>query len=354
MPLTLKLLTESDYVLNACGRLVPPPGYRFVDLTRIIPFSGFVPMLGEGGSNNPPSQFHVSNASNTLFLCKGIATISNDARFRVKWPTGRFLNQNVFSNDSGVPYGVGGNMLTFRSPVAIEKGGKIGIEIFGDTGVNLEFWGVLRYLLKEDDRDGKPPGAYCIMGYPVYARSPSGAAQIQYMTDPIETLERIPRYQCGPNQNIMAAEWALGDSPSAGETPAGFNDESFTFFSQTNSDGTPVPLVCPVGQSLYGNPILIPGHNDVILKRWRSISVWDEETSGTPAVSLRMPSGYSLTGGDLLPMMFDWLPVFPTMKAVAGTRLIWDLANIDAQGDSIATYLEFDAVKRTRIPGYTG
>jgi hypothetical protein len=36
--LGLELLTQADYVLNACGRAVPPKGYRFVDLPRIIPY----------------------------------------------------------------------------------------------------------------------------------------------------------------------------------------------------------------------------------------------------------------------------------------------------------------------------
>ena len=34
----LELLTQADYVLNNCGRPVPPPGFKFVDLPRIIPF----------------------------------------------------------------------------------------------------------------------------------------------------------------------------------------------------------------------------------------------------------------------------------------------------------------------------
>lgn len=56
-----ELLTEADYVLDACGREVPPPGYRFVDLPRVIPFHSAVrATLGTGtlcGSMSGPSVF---------------------------------------------------------------------------------------------------------------------------------------------------------------------------------------------------------------------------------------------------------------------------------------------------------
>ena len=64
-------------------------------------------------------------------------------------------------------------------------------------------------------------------------------------------------------------------------------------------------------------------------------------------LGLRVPSGYSMTGGDLIPMVFDWMPIFPTMRVRAGSRVIWDLSAIDGTGGHFSTRLEFDAVKRT-------
>jgi hypothetical protein len=44
----LELLTQADMVLDNCGRPVPPKGYRFVDLPRIIPFHSTVPVATAG------------------------------------------------------------------------------------------------------------------------------------------------------------------------------------------------------------------------------------------------------------------------------------------------------------------
>jgi hypothetical protein len=92
----------------------------------------------------------------------------------------------------------------------------------------------------------------------------------------------------------------------------------------------------------------------MVLKRWRAISVWDAMTTGDPVVGMRLPSGYSITGGDLIPCApLFWVPFFPRQvvegaakSGGAGGRIIVDVSNIDAAGANITTVIEFEAVKR--------
>jgi hypothetical protein len=336
----LELLKEADYILDACGRPVPPPGFKFVDLPRVINFTTIVP-----GAGPVATQFRVTNNAKTLFLCRGIST-TPAVPYRIKWPNGRFFDQNPF--DGQLPAGRAGTMLAFDREQPIEKGARIGVEHVGGpwvtppppTGpVSIDFWGVLRYLIKEVDDGAEPPGNYCIVGYPAKARSQkTGSWKLSLVDDPITALESIPRYMCGPNQNIMAPEFLLGDG-SWWPTPAGCTDESFSFFSD--------PITVTVNDASYGHVVIVPGHDKVIVKRWRTRTTWAVETTGIPAVSMRLPNGYSITGGDFMPMVYDWMPFFPTLGVTAGTRIVLDVTNVGGVGTTLTTVVEFEGVKRT-------
>ena len=81
-----------------------------------------------------------------------------------------------------------------------------------------------------------------------------------------------------------------------------------------------------------------------MIRRWRAIA--------TPTVityiGIRSPSGYSLTGGDLIPTNVGyWFPVFPTLLLKHGTLLVLDyMASV---GPNFTIQIEFDAAKRRRI-----
>jgi hypothetical protein len=341
--MSLELLQEADYVLNKCGRPVAPKGYRFVDLPRILPYRQKVTGFGEGGTFTS-SQGKLQNNSNTLFLCKGLAASAGTPAFRLKWPNGRFFNQHPFAAVSSYPQGVGAAMFAFKRPQPIEKGGRIGIEQTGEGTVLLQFWGVLRYLMK-DTGPGSPAESSCILGYPAWATGAAGNGfKIQTMADPIGVLENLDRYLCGPNQNIYAPEFRMNVDDYF--TPEGSAEESFNFFSP--------PIVVAAGAQNYGTAVIIPGSDDVVLKRWRAVSTWDAETVGDPVVGMRLPSGYSITGGDLVPCSpLFWTPFFPRQVVAgsgkaggAGGRIIVDVGNIDASGDNITTVIEFEGVKR--------
>lgn len=479
-----ELLTEADYVLDACGREVPPEGYRFVDLPRFIPFhvtvSGvggtgqFVPVtdglvfqglvfevvinvlatffnqpfsLSVSGSTitvqlavtagavtttwgalqaalaadpaasalvvttlfagtNPahiavaftktilgtftttlPTQERVANNAKTLFLVEGIVFDVDNFNVRVKWPSGRFLAQNISGvvQESGAcfPAGLGGNLVTLDEPVPIESGAVITVEISASPGVvpitpypvngnvNIQFWGKLRYLLK-----GNAPNAgggavvdgdTCIIGYPAAAKGQKRATclvgypnqawkgekpgggyfQFSTMPDPIDYLKGLDRYLCNGNQNIMAPEFRKGNQPTP-EIPDGEDDESFTFFSQA--------IAVKVGDASFGNAVIVPGAYDVVIKRMRATSVWSGGAAvvngGVPMFAMRLPNGYSVTGGDMIPTSFlYWFPIFPTLRVGHGARIILDVSSALQANNvgTITTTFEFDAVRRKPV-----
>lgn len=460
----LELLTQADYVLNACGRPVPPKGYRFVDLPKIIPFHATLTegvgtsatILDEDGtglkftaiapgttvtvgtehvSSEPPyytltgstaagwtitfyqiggqlcstivalvagtpalaalisavlvgadsplqapggtgplfgpaivginTQFRIENISNTLFLCRGIMINSDPVLIRIKWPSGRYWNQFP-SNDinatvgagTNFPQGTGGALYALDEEMPIERGARVAVELSGNYSgpADVALWGVLRYLLKDTGNTlGAVDGATCIVGYPAQANSqPAPSCLIGYpvsggakgktgsflMSDPVEVLKQRQRFVCWPNGNIMAPEFLLGNQCDT-DTPPGFYDESYTFFSD------PVTLNA-TGQS-YSNTVGVPGQDDVVIRRWRAITGSTAGPGGALAsVGIRSPSGYSLTGGDLVPTNLGyWFPVFPTLLLKHGTLLILDY--MSAIGAGVTVQIEFDAAKRRRI-----
>lgn len=470
----LELLTQADYVLNACGRPVPPKGYRFVDLPRFIPFHQTIQLSVSGGSGSIldenscglkwtnistaivtvtvlagagqtcvvtgsqslgytititgvaslsdtiallnatagvsslvttvivpgisvdppdeilitgstgplsagtfgtafPAQDRVENASNTLFLCRGIMLQTDPLSVRVKWPTGRYWNQFPSNNPNATagaganfPQGTGGNLYALNEEVPIERGGKVAVEMSGLSGgtVDIQFWGVLRYLLKDTNplaaiaaplSENAVNGDTCIVGYPATAQSagaptcligypvPGGAkgqAGSFYMKDPVAELKERQRFVCWPNGNIFAPEFLLGNQCET-NTPPGFYDESYTFFSDAIS-------VAANAQS-YSNSVIVPGQDDIIIKRWRGILTWSDGGSGNPVIGVRSPSGYSLTGGDQIPFFLQyWIPMFPTLRLRAGTELILDVSFPGGSG-TVTVQIEFDAVKRRRM-----
>jgi hypothetical protein len=362
----LEMLREADMVLNACGRPTPPPGAKFLDLPYVIPFQVVYDSTAEAPLPSPFAS-RVQNITNTLFLVRAISIRGGHINFRIKWPNGRYLNQTPSgprgvlaggTADIAFPHGTGANMLALKDEQPIEKGGRITVEASGAYlgTLNFQFWGVLRYLLRETG-GGRSTSVGCIVGYPAAASGEVNRQNIKVdmMADPLQALEARPRYLCGPNQNIMAPEFLLGNQCTP-ETPAGYEDEAFTFLSDTYT--LAAAGAGAVEAQSYSNAVIIPGNDDVVIRRVRGIVIWAEATTGCPCFSLRRPDGYSITGGDLIPLtqttagqpaLFAWLPMFPLLYVKAGDRLIIDLALIDAAGGNITVVLEFDAVKRRKL-----
>lgn len=466
----LELLTQADYVLNACGRPIPPKGYKFVDLPKIIPFhqtisttpgetgsildevscglaftnispyavtvvttevfapqsatcvitgspslgftititfydssetlsetlallaatpgvsalvstvivpgasadppnealtAGATAELGAGSFTVPfPNQDRIENTSNTLFLCRGISLQTDPVSVRIKWPSGRYWNQFPSGNinasagaGANFPQGTGGNLYALNEEVPIERGGKVAVEMSGPNPgtVDIQLWGVLRYLLKDTSPLASlVDGQTCIVGYPAQAQSQSGAscligytvpgaakgkAGMLTMHDPVQVLKERQRFICWPNGNIMAPEFLLGNQCET-DTPDGYNDEAFTFLSQ--------PISATSNAASYSNSVIVPGQEDLIIRRWRAIITWNSGT-GNPVIGMRSPSGYSVTGGDQVPVFLEyWVPMFPTLRVRAGTEIILDVSYPGGTG-TVTVQVEFDAVKRRRL-----
>jgi len=316
-----------------------------------------------------PTQDTVANNSNTLFLCKGLMFQTDPVQVRLRWPNGRYWNQTpspnpIAGNSTAFPQGTGGNLFALDEEVAIEAGGKVAIEMSGPNPGNVDvyLWGYLRYLLRDTGigQGGDVDGKTCILGYPAQAQSqgpPScligypvtgpGLPGIKTIQDPVQVLKLRPRFSCWPNGNIYAPEFRLGNQCET-DTPKGYEDESFNFQSGIPA-GT--AYVIPGGGQNYSNQVGVPGQEDVILRRFRAIVTWSGGATGIPLVQLRLPNGYSLTGGDQIPLNLGyWIPVFPTLKLAAGTLLIIDLADsLQVDSGSINVVIEFDAVKRRKL-----
>jgi hypothetical protein len=356
MGTTLELLTQADYVLTPCGRPVPPPGYRFVDLPRVIPFHFDNTVGAQPGT---PFNRVVSNTANTVFLTRGIV-LNSGFRVRLRWPSGRFISSNVLfnQNEQASPMGTGATMLALTEEMPLDPDARISVQISGlDTSFaacDLNLWGVLRYLLKVGDDTGegrrvaRDPAATCLIGYPTISKN--NGAGLDLIDDPIETLKSRPRYLCGPNQNIMVPEWGLGNQCTP-ETPDGWQDEPFTFFS--------APIAIPHGGEVYDVPVIVPGGGeDVIVKSLKFFTTYTEDYFAVPVLQIRLPNGFSMTGGDMIPVAYDQnfipnvfeLPVFPTLHLTTGMRVILDAADMLVSGVGTATLVvQFVGVKRRRL-----
>ena len=370
----LELLKQADYTLNDCGRPIPPPGYRFVDLFRVIPFH-----FDTTATVGPATPFNrgITNNADTIFIARGV-TIDASFSVRLRWPSGRFLSQSLmwYNALEASPMGTAGTMLALQSEEVIQPDGHVTIQISPGTGgndqfVNLSLWGVLRYLLKDTDAiaSGKTAGSAapqscivgyekggnCIVGYPATAQltGAAAAAAAALISDPVQALEARPRYVCTPNQNIMAPEYRLGNQCTP-ETPNGYRDEPYTFFSPA--------VTIPAGGEVDGLAVLVPGRETVVI---RKITFYITLTGGgffaVPTCQIRLPNGYSITGGDMIPCSSDFnflpyvwqLPFFPTLHVAPGDRIILDFADMLVSGaseDSASTvFVEFDGVKRRKI-----
>jgi hypothetical protein len=149
----------------------------------------------------------------------------------------------------------------------------------------------------------------------------------------------------------MAPEFLLGNQCTP-ETPEGFADEPYTFFSPA--------IVIPFEGEVFNVAVIVPGSDDFILRKLRfRTSFTAPLVSSVPVLQIRLPNGYSLTGGDYIPVLADGafmpycseLPVFPTLRIPNGQRIILDAADMLAVGGGGSSTLtvEFDGVKRRRV-----
>lgn len=346
-----------------CRRIVPQPS-SWTDLPRIIPFA-------QSFASVNPQTTRVSNAAKVPFHCCGLAVpagVPAGLNWRIKWPDGTYLSRDPFVTQSAAgpifgPVGAAGNMGAIPSPVVIAPGARIAVETSGATGdFSLQFWGWCRYpdttpRIQDARASERAKGVEttCLIGYPVgdgcLIGYPTG--RVNGAPDPAATAAAIlsNRFQC--NGNLLAPEFRLGNQCDT-FTPDGSTDECFTFLTD--------PITLEPNQVISGINVVIPGLSDskMVFRRWRAITTWVPAGTGEiipppdggPAVALRTPDGYSVTGGDMIPMLpWAWMP-FPVFEEMrAGGRLVLDVSTFLATAVTLSMtfQIEFDCAKRVKV-----
>lgn len=328
-------------------QLTPGPSYTLIQ-TIVTPAGfPFADLFGQAVS--------LDLVNNSLIIG---APASNSNQGLVYYYT---LVGGVFVLDETIPASDGASGDLFGSSIA-NVGGQVAIgaptKPFGaqlgrvyvaayaplQTILPVSFWGVLRYMLK--DTDQATAGADCVVGYGIQKSGQVGPVKLAMMPDPAQAYAALPRLQCRPNQNLMAPEFLVGNQCRL-ETPPGYKDESFTFFSPA--------ITVPAGGQTYGTVVVVPGSDDVVIRSVTAYVTFEDGLVSTiPTVAMRLPNGYAVTGGDMVPL--NLLPggicVFPTLRIGAGGRIIIDMADMNAfpagVGASITTF-EFDGVKRRKV-----
>ena len=310
IPITPDLLR-----FDSCGRLVPPEGYAFLDLFRVIPARLVQPAISEGEPLSAPVTRRVSNQAGTVFYALGLAGESG-LSFSLRWPSGRSLSVRRSIQDSGInfPLGLSNRQWCFEVPVPMGPGDNFSIETPAGVGgsVDVQLWGYLRWLLTAED--AAAVNCNCLVGYPVEGKAINGASAA--MLPGVAQVQETPRYSCDPvGQNLMASASDLGNQCYPGE-PAMFATDAVVLGpNEAASDlRVQVPFI---------------GVAWLVGVRLRCVwTDWPEDLTSDIFWALRMPDGYQLTGSDLVSnSALGHTPVMPSIPIRSGERMSFDVWN---------------------------
>lgn len=316
------LLQQANYILDACGRQVPPPNTNYVDIPAHIGYSRFMP----GGSNGTEDIGGVMHKGRAPFLLRAITaqSLPRDTQgiyWRMRLPSGQYFQSAMTSH--AMAFGFGSDRQAMIPEIEWGPGEKIFIDL--DTKLA-----------------GPPPAnGYTVvfMLEGVYRFPLSGPARI---TNPID-LDR-PRYYLAENQNILAPPAAFWPGcPS--ETPDGFTDEEFCYVSQT------VNLPCGIPGSPISNvPLQIePGSDFVVREVWPYIP--SNTGSGSVVVRMHRGDGYVLSS-NFIPINHIQGPMFKELLIRRGDTFYFDAYIVDGSttpGDTITFGLYLYGVKRREV-----
>lgn len=310
-------LTSDLFRFDTCGRLVPPVGMVFLDVFRVIPARLVQAAGSEGGTPSAPGVRRVSNQSGTIFYALGIAGTNAGLDFTLRWPSGRSLQvRRVSTTDVGFnfPLGLNNHQWCFESAVPVGPGDPVTIDCAAGFGGTLEvqLWGVLRWLLTADDAAGVD--CNCLVGYPVKGSGLSEQAAL--LPGPAE-IENGARYSCDPvGQNLSAQAVQLGNQAYDGES-CSFETAAF-------------PL--GLNEGVFDQRVIVPftGVISIIGLRLRVVwsDTWPDDVTSDIQYSVRMPDQYQLMGSDQVSnAALGHTPVFPSIPVRNGDRISFDLVN---------------------------
>lgn len=323
----LRPITPDMLRFDSCGRLVPPEGFVFLDVFRVLPMRLEQPASSEGGTPAAPVVRRVSNQAATIFYAQGLACANDGLEFSFRWPSGRSLQyQRATTN---FPLGLNNRQWCFEAPVPVVAGDTITLECAsGDGGsVELQLWGYLRWLLSLDDAAASNVDCNCLVGYPVNrGLSPEASAALPGVAE----VQAHPRYSCDPvGQNLAAVAVQLGNQAYGG-VPCEFET---------------LPVTLGYNEGVFDQRVLVPFAGLVVISgirvRARWSDNWPQAVSSDLNYAVRMPDGYQLTGSDLVSnAALGFTPVFPTVPVRGGERLSFDLVNQTAGVSGVEATVE--------------
>lgn len=317
----IHLLRQADFVLNSCGRPIPPKSVSWVDIPAFIGYNTFLP--DPAGQTQIGGIMHKQKVPFMLrsITAQALPRNTQGTYWRLRFPDGRYFQSALTSH--AMAWGFGSNRQLFDPEVPWAPGEKCFIDYLNNNGSAV----------------GAPPGwTDTVMFEGVYRFPLVGG---QPVLNPIDPASRY-RYFVNEPQNILAPEFMFGPScPS--ETPEGFQDEVWWYKSDAEAldiDGTVVSNV----------PTVISTDADFYIQE-----VWGNVTAntgnGTIAVRMRRGDGYALSS-NFLSINAIQGPMFPQLKVRAGDSINWDGQVLDgsgAPGSTLTFEMWFKGIRRRRV-----
>jgi len=330
-----QLLQQANYVLDSCGRQVPPPNTSYVDIPSHITYSRFMP--GDNVTQFPDDIGGVMHKGRVSFFLRSLTaqSLPRDTQgvyWRLRFADGRYFQSELTSH--AMAFGFGSDRQVFVGGVG---GHPEGVE-----------WkpGEKMYVDLDTIIAGPPPaGGYTVvlMFEGVYRFPIQGSGSVAHPFP-----GGMPRYFVNEPQNILAPPFRFGPTcPS--ETPQGFQDETWWYVS-------PVRDLPVIGTPVSNVPTQIEPASDFICRE-----VWPffpgvsptgaVQGFGSVVVRRRRGDGYALES-NFVPINSIQGPVFKELKIKARDTLNWDAYVVDGGGapGSVVTFgLYMGGVRRRAI-----
>ena len=320
--MTPDLLQQANFVLDACGRQVPPPNTSWVDIPAHIGYSRFLNGVAPG-TEDIGGIMHKGKVSFMLraVTAQSLPRDTQGVYWRLRLPSGRYFQSAMTSHS--MAFGFGSDRQLFTPAIEWKPGEKIFVDLDSILGGPPPASGYSTSMMFE--------GAY---RFPI----PGNGAVL----NPIDA--DMPRYFLNENQNILAPPSRFTPGcPS--ETPAGYQDEEFCYVTPTANllCGAPGPPVSNVALQIEPN-------SDFVIRQ-----VWPYSPAatgfGSVVVRMRRGDGYALSSNFLAINSIQG-PMFKELQVHARDNFYWDAYVVDGGGGAGATItfgLYLYGVKRRKV-----
>jgi hypothetical protein len=303
------LLKDADQILSKCGRPIAPAGLAYLDLDTSFLYQSF--LAANSGIQSEP--FVIRGETN--FILRAISGFNSivppytwpNYGYRIKFPDGSYYNGNWAASVGDWAFARGSYRMVVDGEVSCPPGSEIIVDLNPGAAAaagnpQLLFEGVMRYKV------------------------PSALGKV--------APKIPPRTFRNPNQNIMAAEWMLGTCEL--ETPAGYEDQYFTFVSPVVTVPLTAGAATPQVSQQWPRP---GGTRDFVWRETRFLFTATGEQApptGTPIIKITLPDGFSLT--DNFVQCAEIAGPLPRDVVIpAGRSVLVDVSVVDGAGTGSIT-----------------